>query len=291
MVNEFLKYLQKEKRYSVNTVNSYRRDLEQFYKFAQVPQTEIITDWRKIRNWIIDLTQKGISSRTIVRKLSALRSFYKYLIYKGYLRTSPMDRVVVPKFKPGLPTFIPQKDMLNLSQLPLPDDFKGLRERLIIEMLYWTGMRRAELINLQLRDIDFSNKMIKVMGKGNKQRFIPVSGELLELISTYESAKERFFSGKSYDVNYLILTDKGQKVYPKFINRSVERFLAQLTTITKRSPHVLRHSFATHLLNNGADISAIKELLGHSSLAATEVYTHNSFEKLKKVYKQAHPRA
>ncbi len=291
MVDKFLKYLQSEKRYSDNTIMSYRRDLMQFYSFHSVPTSTIITDHRKVRFWIVDLFDQGLSPRSIRRKISALRSFYKYLIRQGEIDFSPMDRIVMPKVSKPLPVFIPQNQTQKLQGQREFEDFIDIRDFLVIEILYWTGMRRSELARLKISDIDFVGKQIKVLGKGRKERYIPIEQPLIELIEWYEQMKKEFFEGEQYDKTYLILSNTGRMAYPELINRVVKNFLTELTTIEKKSPHVLRHTFATHLLNNGADINAIKELLGHSSLAATEVYTHNSFEKLKKIYKQAHPRA
>ncbi len=291
MIDKFLKYLEVEKRYSDKTIEAYRTDLKQFYEFAGASPAQVITDYRKIKNWIAYLLSTGVSPRSINRKLSALKTFYKYLLRQGIIDKSPMEKIVNPKVSKSLPVFIPQKDMENLTQWQVEDDFPGLRDFLIVEILYTTGIRRSELTNLRVSDIDFGNTTIRVTGKGKKQRQIPVPSSLLELINRYLRVKSSFFAEKEYDKEYLIVTDRGRRTYPEFINRRVKQVLSQITSLEKNSPHVLRHTFATHLLNNGADINAIKDLLGHSSLAATEVYTHNSFEKLKQIYKQAHPRA
>ncbi len=292
MVDKFLKYLEVEKRYSDLTVKAYQKDLEQFYGFAGADLNQIILDERKIKNWIAHLISENVSTRSINRKLSSLKSFYRFLLKQGLIEKSPMDKVINPKMSKNLPVFIPQKDLEGL--VPLMEettDFRDFRDLLIVEILYATGMRRSELIGVKLDDIDFASQMIRVTGKGKKERLIPVDSQLLQHIERYESLKRKFFASKDYDKDYLIVTNRGAKAYPEFINRSVHRVLVGLTSLEKVSPHVLRHSFATHLLNNGADINAIKELLGHESLAATEVYTHNTFEKLKQIYKQAHPRA
>ncbi len=291
MVDKFLKYLQSEKRYSDHTIKSYRRDIMQFYEFLSSPTSNIITDHNKIRTWIVHLFDSGMSARSIRRKISALKSFYKFLIRQGLIDFSPMDRIVLPKVDKPLPSFIPESHTRQLINLKDFEDFIEMRDFLVVEILYWTGMRRSELVRLKISDIDFSNKHIKVLGKGKKERYIPIDQSLVDQIRHYERLKEEYFEGHEYDKTFLILSNTGRPAYPELINRVVKSFLEQLTTVEKKSPHVLRHSFATHLLNNGADINAIKELLGHSSLAATQVYTHNSFEKLKKIYKQAHPRA
>lgn len=291
MFDRFFKYLEVEKRFSKHTIEAYKRDLKQFYDFLNVDYDQIIEDERKIKNWIVDLVSKNYNSRSINRKLSALKTFYRFLLKQGYIRTSPMERVLNPKNSQTLPVFIPQKDLANLPDLLEQTDFKFVRDWLIIEMLYLTGIRRSELVKLEISDIDFSGKVLRIHGKGKKDRQIPVPDRLLQLIEHYLRLKKNFFAGKTYDSDKLLVTDKGKALYPEFVNRRVKRLLSSITSLERLTPHVLRHSFATHLLNNGADINAIKELLGHSSLAATEVYTHNSFEKLKQIYKHAHPRA
>ncbi len=291
MFDRFFKYLEVEKRFSKHTIEAYKRDLKQFYDFLNVDYDQIIEDERKIKNWIVDLVSKNYNSRSINRKLSALKTFYRFLLKQGYIRTSPMERVLNPKNSQNLPVFIPQKDLANLPDLLEQTDFKFVRDWLIIEMLYLTGIRRSELVKLEISDIDFSGKVLRIHGKGKKDRQIPVPDRLLQLIEHYLRLKKNFFAGKTYDSDKLLVTDKGKALYPEFVNRRVKRLLSSITSLERLTPHVLRHSFATHLLNNGADINAIKELLGHSSLAATEVYTHNSFEKLKQIYKHAHPRA
>ena len=237
------------------------------------------------------LLDSGMNARSIRRKISTLKSYYKFLIKQGEISFSPMDRIVIPKIEKSLPTFIPDSQTSKLQDYKNIDDFLQMRDFLVVEILYWTGMRRSELVGLKIRDIDFVGRQIKVLGKGKKQRFIPIEQTLIEQIRHYEALKELYFNGKDYDKTFLIVSNTGASPYPELINRIVKRFLQELTTVEKKSPHILRHTFATHLLNNGADINDIKELLGHSSLAATQVYTHNSFEKLKKIYKQAHPRA
>ncbi len=291
MIDKFLKYLRYEKRYSEHTIKAYAKDLEQFYVFASATGSEVITDHNVIRGWLVALVEDGISNRSINRKISTLKSFYKFLLREGIIEASPMEKVVAPKMKKSLPEFVPQKDLDKIEVLGQTEYFPLLRDYIIVETLYVTGMRRSELAILKEDDIDFSSRQIKVFGKRSKERLIPVTDNFLELVRRYRKAKKEFFGNKPYNKEYFILTDKGKKAYPEFIGRKVKSVLSSFTTVSKKSPHVLRHSFATHLLNNGADINAIKDLLGHESLATTEVYTHNSFEQLKKVYKQAHPRA
>ena len=291
MVEKFLKYLQTEKRYSHHTLVSYHRDLIQFYEFLSSEPSNIIRDYRKIRTWIAWLFETGYNARTIRRKISALKSFYKFLIKQGLISFSPIDRIVIPKVSKKLPVFIPFNQLKKLNSYRNISDFIEMRDFLVVEILYWTGMRRSELVNLKITDIDFDRSLLRVFGKGKKYRLIPLDINILDQIRYYENLKQEFFKDRDFNKTYLIVSNRGNRPYAKLINRIVNRFLTDITTIEKKSPHVLRHTFATHLLNNGADINDIKELLGHSSLAATEIYIHNSFEKLKKIYKQAHPRA
>jgi len=291
MVEKFLKYLQTEKRYSHYTLVSYHRDLIQFYDFLSSEPSNIIRDYRKIRTWIAWLFETGYNARTIRRKISALKSFYKFLIKQGLISFSPIDRIVIPKVSKKLPVFIPFNQFKKLNSYSDISDFIEMRDFLVVEILYWTGMRRNELVNLKITDIDFDRSLLRVFGKGKKYRLIPLDINILDQIRYYQNLKQEFFKNRDFNKTYLIVSNRGNRPYAKLINRIVNRFLTDITTIEKKSPHVLRHTFATHLLNNGADINDIKELLGHSSLAATEIYIHNSFEKLKKIYKQAHPRA
>lgn len=288
---QFLDYLSKEKRYSEHTVAAYSSDLVQFETYLMAnfgsdlnQASEISHSY--IRSWIVDLMEEGISPRSINRKLSTLKSFFKYLLRNNFVHTNPLQKVSALKVSKRLPVFVEsdRADML-FSEVEFKDDYIGSRDRLILEMFYGTGVRLSELVNLRLKDINLSKKEIKVLGKRNKERIIPISDKLVELISTY--LKNR----PDTKHQYLYLTEKGKQIYTKLVYRLVYKYLAHITTMSKKSPHVLRHTFATHLLNNGADLFAIKELLGHSSLAATQVYTHNSIEKLKEVYKNAHPRA
>jgi integrase/recombinase XerC len=230
------------------------------------------------------------SSRSVNRKISTLKSYFKFLLKEGVLVENPMDKVVSPKNKKVLPGFIEQESMdLLLDQFDFGDDYTGIRNRLIIEMFYVTGMRRAELVHLKLKDVEAENLWIKVIGKRNKERIIPVSREFGKTIKGYLEIRNKHFSDQGTESFFL--TGKGNPVYPKLVYRVVSQHLRLVTTIEKKSPHILRHTFATHMLNRGADINAIKELLGHANLSATQIYTHNTFEKLKKIYKQAHPRA
>jgi integrase/recombinase XerC len=243
-----------------------------------------------IRSWLASLKEGGMESKSINRKISALKSFFKFLIREGNLQTSPMVTIISPKNKKRLPQFVDEKDVNVLfTYVEFPDDWEGKTDRLLLQLLYNTGMRQAELGALKEMHVDKSNRVIKVLGKGNKERVIPVSIELMNSLLSYISEKKVAF--EKFDNEHVLVNAKGKKLYPKYVYNKVRKYLSQVTTIDKKSPHVLRHTFATHLLNNGAELNAVKELLGHSSLAATQVYTHNTIEKLKDVYKKAHPKA
>lgn len=287
----FLNYIKYEKRYSQNTFISYAKDLDQFSIFCEINDKQLLNaDHKLIRSWIISLIDNQISSRTINRKISSLKSFYKFLIREGKLKSNPLDKVLTPKVSKELPSFVKENEMnLLLDGEYFTDDFEGKRDRLIIELFYATGIRLIELINIKISDIDENGLAIKVLGKRNKERIIPVTSQIVSLFRTYfEERKAVLNDSKS---NFVFLKKNGEKVYTKLVYRLVNRYLTYISTIKKKSPHVLRHTFATHMLNKGADLNAIKELLGHANLAATQVYTHNTFEKLKSIYNQAHPRA
>ena len=291
-IERFIRYLQFEKRFSPNTVTAYKNDLDQFSQFLVSFQTELLNvTHQHVRTWIVSLMDDGIEARTINRKISSLRSFYKFLQREDLIGNSPMIYVRAPKIPKRLPIVITEQkmDILLDAQDLFSNDFQGIRDRLIVELLYGTGMRLSELVNLSDHDINRYEQQIKVLGKRNKERIIPISKSLTKLIGDYQLQKlNQNFDTKS---SALIVTNQGNKVYAKFIYRTVNLVLSFISTHDKKSPHILRHSFATSLLNRGADLNAIKELLGHSSLAATQVYTHNSVEKLKSIYKQAHPKA
>ncbi|MBN2891209.1 MAG: tyrosine-type recombinase/integrase [Bacteroidales bacterium] len=287
MIKGFEKYLLLEKRFSKHTVTAYIKDLKQFYEFAQITENEVVETHHVIRGWIVSMLDNGITNRTINRKISSLKTFYRYLKRQNLVKNSPLEKIISPKTSKDLPEFVQETDFDSLDEL-FGDDFSGIRDRVIFEMLYLTGMRRAELVSLHNSQIDMSNRQVKVIGKRQKERLIPLTDYMANLILKYINKKEEL---EEFDKLAFILTDKGKPAYDKFIYRVVQKYLTQLTSLNKRSPHVLRHTFATHLLNNGADLNAIKELLGHANLSATQVYTHNSFEKLNNIYKQAHPRA
>jgi integrase/recombinase XerC len=291
--DQFCKYLEFQKNYSVHTIKSYTSDIDSFHIFCAEnsflkDQNEIVTDFKIFRKWIAYLSSNEISSRSINRKLSSLKTYYNFLIREGHIQTNPVNKIVRPKTGKNIPEFISVESMDQMIESEIFDDsFEGIRDKLIIEMLYCTGIRRAELLGVQLNDIDLKNSQIKVTGKRNKQRIIPFPKALINSLNDYLNKRKSLDS----ESNHLILTSAGKNAYPKLIYRVVNKYMSFFSSVKKKSPHVLRHSFATHLLNNGADINAVKELLGHANLSATQIYTHNTFEKLNKVYKQAHPRA
>jgi integrase/recombinase XerC len=287
----FLDYLKFEKRYSQHTLLSYQNDLEQFFAYLssqfEAPALEKITAMY-IRSWLAEMKEEGISAKTINRKISTLKSFFKYQMKTGMVTDTPMTTVVAPKTSKRLPVFVEQKDMATLfDHVDFSNDWKGRTERLVMRLFYSTGMRLSELIHLKESQLDASHSQVKVLGKGNKERIIPVSKELIADLQAYISEKPVRTEG----ISTVFITEKGKPLQPRSVYAFVKEKLALVTTIRKKSPHILRHSFATHLMNNGADLNAVKELLGHSSLAATQVYTHNTIEKLKEVFKKAHPKA
>lgn len=291
-IERFIGYLHFEKRFSPHTVTAYSHDLCQFNDFLTSDGLDILTiSHQEVRSWMLALMEQGSGAKTVNRKLSVLRSFYKFLQREGFLRVSPMIHVKAPRVPKRLPLVVEEQKMDALldSEHVFEDNFGGMRDRLIIELLYGTGMRLSELVNLKDQDVNQYEQYIKVLGKRNKERIIPVGAPLIKLTKEYIMKKlSQNFDNKA---SSLIVTNEGNNAYPQFIYRTVKSSLSQISTQSKRSPHILRHSFATALLNRGADLNAIKELLGHSSLAATQVYTHNSVEKLKAIYKQAHPKA
>jgi integrase/recombinase XerC len=296
-IQSFLDYLKFEKRYSVHTLISYQTDIEAFFDFIDVQfgdiQLKNITH-SFIRSWLADLKEKGMASRSINRKISSLRSFFKYHLRTGTLDATPMGNVITPKAGKRLPVFVKEEEVKQLMETlnQSTEDWKTLNAKMLIMLFYSTGMRLSELINLKERQLDFSRSQIKVLGKGNKERIIPVGRELVANIDEYRRLKKKeFVKPDSEGGEFLLITEKGKKLYPKYAYLLVNQYLGSAGTLDKKSPHVLRHTFATHLMNHGADLNAVKELLGHSSLASTQVYTHNSIEKLKNVYKKAHPKA
>ncbi len=289
----FLDYLKFQKRYSQHTIISYQNDLVTFFDFIQLTFGEITLPEIKatvVRSWLAHLKGQGMEAKSINRKISSLKSFFKHQLKEQTILLSPMGTIISPKINKRLPQFVDKTDINTLfSYVEFPDDWQGRTDRILLQLFYNTGIRQAELVGLKENQVDGHKKSIKVLGKGNKERIIPISPELLELLKTYMADKSKLF--KEYDEDVLLVNSKGRKLYPRYVYNVVNKYLSKITTISKKSPHVLRHTFATHLMNNGADLNAVKELLGHSSLAATQIYTHNSIEKLKDIHKKAHPKA
>lgn len=287
----FLKYLKYEKRYSGLTLVAYKKDLDQFEEFfvKEIGDFDILRiDDKVVRTWVVEMMEKKLSPRTVAKKVAALKSFYKYLLRKEIIDESKLNNTILPKIRKKLPFFVEEKNMHHLlDDIEFGRDFEGVRDKLVISMFYGTGVRLSELLNLKDVDVDRTESLIKVIGKRNKERIIPYPKTLNPLIEQYLKVRNESVDKK---VDYFFLTAKGVKVYEKLFYRIVNNNLSKVTTVDKRSPHVLRHTFATHMLNNGADLNAVKELLGHANLSATQVYTHTSLDKIKKVYKQAHPR-
>lgn len=291
-IERFTNYLQYEKRFSAHTISAYLQDLQQFQKFLFQSELNFVdAKHHDIRSWIVDLLDKQAEPRSVQRKLSTLRTFYKFLQREMLLDANPALQVKAPRVSKRLPVFIEDTSLNSLldNKEVFSDGFEGLRDQVVIELLFGTGIRLAELITLSDADINIYEQTIKVFGKRSKERIIPVNVSLMKLMKKYIDEKSsQNFQNLSQK---LLVTSEGKSAYPKLIYRIVNKYLAYISTNEKKSPHVLRHSFATSLLNKGADLNAIKELLGHASLAATQVYTHNSVERLKTIYKQAHPKA
>ena len=290
-IDDFLLYLQAEKRYAKHTVKAYKNDLNQFHAFCQATDDEDVDlRFRTIRSWVVYLMDSGYSSRTVHRKLTSLSTFCKYLIKEGELDSNPMERVLKPRLNKRVPAFVEEEKMIYLlDEFDFGDDFTGIRNRLVMDLLYQTGMRLSELTGLTTTSVNTEGKSVKVLGKRGKERIIPMSDELVKAVECYFIVRSEVVGLKPVD--NLLVTDKGGPAYDKLIYRIVNHYLAMVSTLDKKSPHVLRHTFATHMLNRGADLNAIKELLGHANLSATQVYTHNTYKKLKLIYNQAHPRA
>ncbi|MCK5692603.1 MAG: tyrosine-type recombinase/integrase [Bacteroidales bacterium] len=290
-IDDFLRYLQAEKRYAVHTIKAYKKDLKQFHAFCQETDREgMDLHFRVIRSWVVSLMDSGYSSRTVHRKLTSLSTYCNYLIKEGQLDSNPVERVLKPKLNKRVPAFVEEGKMdLLLDEYDFGEGFVGTRNRLVLDLLYQTGMRRSELIGLETGSINREGKSVKVMGKRGKERIIPMGDELLASVEKYMVVRSEVMADKAGDS--LIVTEKGGAAYDKLVYRIVNNYLSMVTTLDKKSPHVLRHTFATHMLNRGADLNAIKELLGHANLSATQVYTHNTYKKLKSIYNQAHPRA
>ncbi|MGJ7031368.1 tyrosine-type recombinase/integrase [Niabella hirudinis] len=294
-IESFIRYLQFEKRYSRHTITAYASDLRKFSAFISKtygPLQLAEIDYGCVRSWLADLMEEEekVTPRSINRKISTLKSFFKYHIKMGAAGENPMFRIVAPKTSKRLPSFVNEQDMkaLNEALTHSAEDWKSLNAKMLIQIFYGTGMRLSELIQLKTSQVDASRAQVKILGKGNKERVLPLDPVLLGAIQEYDQQKRKQFASLPDE---LLVTEKGKKLYPKYAYRLVRKYLSAIATLDKKSPHVLRHSFATHLMNNGAEIKAVKDLLGHASLAATQVYTHNSIEKLQEVYRKAHPKA
>jgi len=292
-IREFLNYLTFQKRYSRHTIISYENDLTGFFDFVvlqynSLELAEIASS--VVRSWLASLKENKIASKSINRKISTLKSFFKYQLKMNKIDVNPVSAIVSLKISKRLPSFVEQKDIKTLfNDVEFPDTWEGKTNRLLLMIFYQTGIRLSELINIKESHVDKSNGAIKVLGKGNKERIIPVNNTLLQEIGSYIAGKN-FLTGETQK-SFLLINKKGTKLYPKYVYNVVKKYIGDVSTNERKSPHILRHSFATHLTNNGADINAIKELLGHASLASTQIYTHNSIEKLKQVHKLAHPKS
>jgi len=291
---DFLDHLRFQKRFSDHTLKAYQKDLEIFSEFLlnSFEESDLTqVHHNMLRAWVVDLVEKDLARTSIKRKLSSLRSFYKYLLRQGLVKSNPAAQIVVPKPPRKLLRVVPEEDMLALLSMEVDEsDYWMFAQSLILDLFYQCGLRLSELIELRLGDLRLEASYIKVTGKGSKQREIPLSNELVKSLNRFITGPRSSFQEQSQD-GQVFLTKKGKKLYPKLVYNSVNAYLSLVTGIDQRSPHVLRHSFASHLLNRGADLNSVKELLGHSSLAATQVYTHNSIDRLKQMYNQAHPRA
>ena len=296
MVDSFIRYVRFEKRYSDHTVTAYENDLKQLTAFinSELTENKVIQELNQkdLRFWIIFLSEQGLSNKSINRKIASVKSYFKFLLIRDIITDNPTSRLKPLKSEKKLPVFIKENEMswlLDQVEFHEKTPFESIRNQLIFELLYGTGIRLSELKGLKIENISFYNNSIKVLGKRNKERLIPMNPNLVRIIRSY--LKERQLLKQIEDPAYFLLTNKGKSLYPMLIQRVVKKYVMQVSSITKKSPHVLRHTFATHLLNKGADLNSVKDLLGHSSLAATQVYTHNTLSKLKTVFDQAHPKA
>jgi len=293
MVESFIRYIQFEKRYSPKTVISYQTDLKQFENFLAKEYDGTAAqdaNYGLVRSWIVSLVEDKLDNLSVNRKIACLRSYYKFLLRQEIITKDPMMKIKILKTKKKLPHFVNESDTaILLDNVNYGEGHAGQRDKIILELLYGTGMRLAELISLKEADVNLHARTIRVLGKRNKERVIPFGESLVEVIKEYKRLRNKEVSKQEHP--YLLVTDDGAALYPMMVNRIVKKYLKLFTSVEKKSPHVLRHSYATHLLNKGAEINAVKDLLGHSSLAATQVYTHNSMEKLKKAFDQAHPKA
>ena|SRR5690554_1450750 len=289
MIEKFLQYLELEKRYSAHTLKSYRSDLDQLQTYLVDTYDENHIEYlshEMLRSWMVSLMETKISSRTISRKMSAVKSFFKWGRKFEYITNDPTLKIMLPKIPKRLPVYVDEEEMETINTDGMfPDTFEGIRDRVIVELFYQTGIRSNELLTLKTKDVDFLRGTIKVLGKRNKERIIPVGRDVISLMETYHKMRTADFKSSLF----FFITLKGESLYPKLVYKIVNTYLGRISSLRKKSPHVLRHTFATHMLNRGADLNAIKELLGHSSLAATQVYTHNSIERLQEIHRKAHP--
>jgi len=295
MVDSFIRYVKFEKRYSDHTITAYEKDLMQLTDFAKaelaIDTIQVLT-FRDVRAWIFFLSENGFSNKSINRKIATIKSYYKFLLSRELISKNPTERIQSLKLEKKLPVFLKEEEItLLLDQIEFQEksEFETHRNKVIFELLYGTGIRLSELTNLKIKDISFFNNTIKVLGKRNKERLIPLNPNLVNTIREYLNNRKEL--NAVADKEFLLLTSQGKQVYPMLIQRVIKKYITKVSSISKKSPHVLRHSFATHLLNKGADLNSVKDLLGHSSLAATQVYTHNTMSKLKAVFDQAHPKA
>ena len=286
-MHDFLNYLSTERRFSEHTCLAYKKDIEQFIEFSGVIQQSglLEVEAKLIRGWIVDLIDNGYVNRSVNRKLSSLRTYFGWLAKTGTIDTNPMQSIKGPKAEKRLPSFAQQQEFReSKTKVLFVEDFDGVRDKLMFEVLYQTGIRSSELVNL--RDVNVDKQQIKVLGKRNKERIIPIGEQLGELINRYRDLRKVLLANN----DYFFVLNSGKKLYPKFVYRKINKYLGLVTDLEKKSPHVMRHTFATHMLNNGAGLEALKELLGHASLSATQIYTHNSFSEITTIYSQSHPR-
>lgn len=287
----FLDYLQLEKKYSVHTITAYKADLSDFQLYIETAFEQKTLDdvnYAQIRSWIVELSESNISNRTINRKISSLKAYYRFLLKTEQIESSPLTKHKALKTPKKIQIPFSEDEIVRILETIDDSTLEGIRDRLIVELFYSTGIRRAELINIKISDLDLDGGVLKVLGKRNKERYIP-------LIASVKDTASKYLEGRRHTENisgsdYLFLTSKGDKIYESFVYRIINNYFSKVSGKLKRSPHILRHSFATHLLNQGANLNAVKELLGHSSLAATQVYTHNSIAELSKIHQNAHPR-
>ena len=289
--NNFFEYLELEKKNSSHTITAYKNDLNSFSEFiaSEYEENDLKqVNYPQVRNWIVNLVENGLTNSTINRKVSAVKAYYRFLQKTKQLETSPLAKHKALKTSRKLQIPFSETEVDEALHLEAPEDFEGFRNRLMVELFYSTGIRRSELIGIKLKDVDRSGRTLKVRGKGNKERFIPLLPSVIETLAAY--LEQRKVVENEFSEDYLFLTSRGVKMYDSLVYRTINNYFRSVSSKLKKSPHILRHSFATHLLNQGAHLNAVKELLGHSSLAATQVYTHNSMAELNRVYKNAHPR-